>query len=129
MLEAIRAEAVVVAPTTVTQPKTVAVAQVARARLRTRMEPVGDTVAGGTGVYGKGPSGASRRPNSTDWDAESSGGPGYPGSGGEKELFGAGGSGDPGWTGAENTKAGHGAVRIIWGNRFSYPDNADVEAE
>jgi len=84
---------------------------------------------GGTGVYGKGPSGASRRPNSIDWDAESSGGPGYPGSGGEKELFGAGGSGDPGWTGAENTKAGHGAVRIIWGNRFSYPDNADVEAE
>ena len=25
--------------------------------------------------------------------------------------------------------AGHGAVRIIWGNKFSYPDNADVEAE
>lgn len=84
---------------------------------------------GGTGVRGKGASGVSRRPESIEWDADSSGGVGYPGSGGEAGLFGAGGAGDDGWNGQENTKAGHGAVRIIWGNRFSYPDNADVEAE
>jgi len=84
---------------------------------------------GGTGIYGKGASGASRRPESVAGNSDASGGPGYPGSGGEGGLFGAGGAGDDGWNGQDNTRAGHGAVRIIWGNRFSYPDNADVEAE
>jgi len=85
---------------------------------------------GGTGVRGKGESGASRRPNDIAWNSESLGGVGYPGSGGEGRLFGAGGAGErDGWSGEDSARAGHGAVRIIWGNRFSYPDNADVEAE
>ena len=47
---------------------------------------------------------------------------GRPGSGGSGSKYG-GGTGNADWT-----KAGHGAVRIIWGIRFSYPDNADIEA-
>lgn len=88
---------------------------------------------GGVGVYGKGASGATRRPEDIAWDSNASGGPGYPGSGGDKYTFGAGGAGagssDGEWNGLEDMQAGHGAVRIIWGNQFSYPDNADVEAE
>lgn len=45
---------------------------------------------------------------------------GKPGSGGDDSKYGGGGSYGSG--------AGHGAVRIIWGIKFSYPDNADIEA-
>lgn len=84
---------------------------------------------GGVGIYGEGASGAVPRPDPLDWDQEYGATPGNPGSGGDKMTFGAGGAGnDTGWNGSESTRAGPGAVRIIWGNKFSYPDNADVEA-
>jgi hypothetical protein len=44
---------------------------------------------------------------------------GNPGSGGNGAKFGGGNSQDG---------SGGGGVRIIWGIRFSYPDNADIEA-
>ena len=75
-------------------------------------------VGGGVGVKGRG-STAESRPN------QGSGGSpinGSPGSGGDGKKFGGGSSGN----GASN--GGHGAVRIIWGVQYSYPDNADVEA-
>lgn len=82
---------------------------------------------GGTGIKGMGASGASPRPDAVDFWSRAPQQPGLPGSGGEGPLFGAGGAGErDGWDGSDNTRAGHGAVRIIWGNRFSYPDNADV---
>ena len=87
---------------------------------------------GGVGIRGKGASGASVRPELEGGlgYTEASAKVGLPGSGGEEELYGAGGAGDRnGWNSSANEKAGHGAVRIIWGNRFSYPDNADVEVE
>lgn len=85
---------------------------------------------GGTGVRGAGASGASPRPVPAEFYSNHPQAPGLPGSGGEKMEFGAGGAGEKdGWDGSEDTQAGHGAVRIIWGNRFSYPDNADVGAE
>ena len=84
---------------------------------------------GGVGVRGEGPSGPPAITDPLGIDSSYTGKPGNPGSGGEKYDFGAGGAGNRyGWDGSEDTKAGHGAVRIIWGNRFSYPDNADVEA-
>lgn len=84
---------------------------------------------GGVGIRGEGASGAPAIPDSYDWDDNYTGKAGNPGSGGDKYEFGAGGAGEKnGWDGDEDTRAGRGAVRIIWGNRFSYPDNADVEA-
>ena len=69
---------------------------------------------GGVGIKGRGKDGVA--PPNTERSAK----PGNPGSGGEGEKFGGGGC---------NAKAGgHGAVRIIWGIKFSYPDNADIEA-
>jgi hypothetical protein len=69
---------------------------------------------GGVGIRGRGKDGVA--PPNTEQSAK----PGKPGSGGEGEMFGGGGC---------NAKAGgHGAVRIIWGIKFSYPDNADIEA-
>ena len=85
---------------------------------------------GGTGIRGQGASGAPVYTDKLEWEDTYSGGAGKPGSGGDKYEFGAGGAGEKyGWNGSEDTKAGRGAVRIIWGNKFSYPDNADVEAE
>ena len=43
-----------------------------------------------------------------------------PCSGGDGSEYGGGGS--------QGSGAGGGAVRIIWGIKFSYPDNADIEA-
>lgn len=83
---------------------------------------------GGTGIRGVGASGAAPRPESVEYWSNAPQQPGFPGSGGNKYEFGAGGAGEKeGWDGSENTKAGHGAVRIIYGNQFSYPDNADVK--
>lgn len=89
---------------------------------------------GGTGIYGEGASGAPARTDKSEWTGRGyeayPGKVGNPGSGGEGNQFGGGGAGNrDGWNGNANEKAGHGAVRIIWGNRFSYPDNADVTAE
>ena len=84
---------------------------------------------GGTGIRGAGASGPSPRPTPVGFWGNANQAPGIAGSGGDKMDFGAGGAGErDGWDGSEKTQAGHGAVRIIWGNRFSYPDNADVEA-
>ena len=84
---------------------------------------------GGTGIRGAGASGASPRPQPVEEYSNHPQAPGIPGSGGNKMEFGAGGAGERnGWDGSENTQAGHGAVRIIWGNRFSYPDNADIDS-
>lgn len=52
-----------------------------------------------------------------------------PGSGGEGEKYGAGGANVYGRALnqiPDYAKPGGGAVRIIWGIRYSYPDNADV---
>lgn len=84
---------------------------------------------GGVGIKGVGTSGASLRPNDIPSQQDAPGGVGYPGSGGENEEYGAGGAGYPNRLGEDLKTAGHGAVRIIWGNKFSYPENADVEAE
>jgi hypothetical protein len=84
---------------------------------------------GGVGIKGEGASGASRRTADTPDQQNAGGGVGYPGSGGEKEEYGAGGAGYPDRYGEDSKTAGHGAVRIIWGNKFSYPNKADVEAE
>lgn len=84
---------------------------------------------GGVGIKGIGASGAPRRTVDTPDQQAAPGGVGYPGSGGENEEYGAGGAGYPDRLGEDSKTAGHGAVRIIWGNKFSYPDNADVEAE
>lgn len=72
---------------------------------------------GGVGVKGKGAT-ATLPP-------EPSGTNGYngnPGSGGVGNKFGGGGGGQ------SQADAGHGAARIIWGIKFNYPDNADIEA-
>lgn len=91
---------------------------------------------GGTGIYGEGASGPAARTDSSEWVDQGGGYDDYPGragnpgSGGDKGNFGAGGAmPKDGWDGRADSKAGHGAVRIIWGNRFSYPDNADLTAE
>jgi len=82
---------------------------------------------GGVGIYGEGASGAVPRPDPLNWDQEYDATPGNPGSGGDKMNFGAGGAGNrDGWDGNESTRAGAGAVRIIWGIKYSYPDNADA---
>lgn len=84
---------------------------------------------GGTGLKGQGASGAPVR--TSDWSTGDNlpAKVGNPGSGGSGAMFGAGGAGEKdGWDGQSSTQAGHGGVRIIWGNRFSYPDNADVIA-
>jgi hypothetical protein len=83
---------------------------------------------GGTGILGAGASGAAPRPSAVEFWSSAPQQPGFPGSGGDKMEFGAGGAGEKdGWDGSDNTQAGHGAVRIIWGNQFSYPNNADVK--
>jgi hypothetical protein len=54
---------------------------------------------------------------------------GQAGSGGDSELYGGGGAGLYNMSPAvapDYAKPGHGAVRIIWGIKYSYPDNADV---
>jgi hypothetical protein len=74
-------------------------------------------VGGGVGVKGRGETAQSpgvQNPGSPARD-------GLPGSGGDGVEFGGGG------TGPQGGNAGHGALRIIWGIRFSYPDNADVK--
>lgn len=82
---------------------------------------------GGTGLNGEGASGASPRTANVPVGDDAPRVVGNPGSGGEEFLYGAGGAGErDGWDGQDETKAGHGGVRIIWGNKFSYPDNADV---
>lgn len=71
---------------------------------------------GGVGINGigaDGPAPGVQGPNGTPRD-------GKPGSGGEGTKFGGGGS--------EGQGAGGGAVRIIWGINFRYPDKADIEA-
>ena len=68
---------------------------------------------GGVGIKGRGATGAALPPI-TDGNARN----GNPGSGGSGQTFGGGGSRD--------VPAGGGAVRIIWGITYSYPDNADV---
>jgi hypothetical protein len=73
-------------------------------------------VGGGVGIRGRGTTAGAPTLQGSFEPAR----PGRPGSGGEGKLF--GGGGHPGEMG------GHGAVRIIWGIRFSYPDNADIEA-
>ena len=73
-------------------------------------------LGGGVGVRGRGTTAtAPIRQDSGDPAKD-----GNPGSGGEGKKF--GGGGHPGELGGE------GAARIIWGIRFSYPDNADIEA-
>jgi len=84
---------------------------------------------GGVGIKGIGTSGASRRTSDTPDQTAAPGRVGLPGSGGEGEEYGAGGAGYPDRYGEDGKTAGHGAVRIIWGNKFGYPDKADVEAE
>lgn len=78
----------------------------------------GGREGGGVGIKGQGSDG----PAPGDQGPENPARPGKPGSGGDGEQFGGGGGGGNG------SVAGGGAVRIIWGNKFSYPDNADIEA-
>lgn len=73
---------------------------------------------GGVGIKGQGSDG----PSPGIQPAETPARPGNPGSGGDGAKFGGGGGG------GNAANAGGGAVRIIWGNKFSYPDNADIEA-
>jgi hypothetical protein len=68
---------------------------------------------GGVGVKGKGATGAQLPPIN-----DGAGRNGNPGSGGSGSSYGGGGS--------YERPAGSGAVRIIWGITYSYPDNADV---
>jgi hypothetical protein len=68
---------------------------------------------GGVGIKGRGADGTPVTGYGKD---------GRPGSGGSGSEYG-GGTGNADWT-----EASGGAVRIIWGIRFSYPDNADIEA-
>lgn len=68
---------------------------------------------GGVGINGRGATGA-QLPELDNSNARD----GNPGSGGNGAKFGGGNS----------DGSGGGAVRIIWGIRFSYPDNADIEA-
>ena len=75
-------------------------------------QPGGD--GGGVGIKGRGATGA-QLPEITNGPGRD----GNPGSGGSGPNFGGGNTRDG---------SGGGAVRIIWGIRFSYPDNADVEA-
>lgn len=72
---------------------------------------------GGVGVKGKGAT-ATLPPAPTDF----TGYHGNPGSGGVGIQFGGGGGGP------NQDDAGHGAARVIWGIKFNYPDNADIEA-
>lgn len=71
-------------------------------------------VGGGVGIRGRGATGA-QLPALNN----SPGRNGNPGSGGRGANYGGGNTRDG---------SGGGAVRIIWGIRFSYPDNADIEA-
>jgi len=80
--------------------------------------PFSGGVGGGVGVKGRGTT-AQSRPNQGSGRSPLNG---SPGSGGDGKQFGGGSSGD----GASN--GGHGAVRIIWGIQYGYPDNADVKA-
>lgn len=75
-------------------------------------------VGGGVGIKGRGATGSSQ-PNQGSRNTAKDG---SSGSGGDGKQFGGGSSGN----GATN--GGHGAVRIIWGIQYSYPDNADVKA-
>lgn len=69
---------------------------------------------GGVGIRGRGATGA-QLPELETVGVRN----GNPGSGGLGANYGGGNTQDG---------SGGGAVRIIWGIRFSYPDNADVEA-
>jgi hypothetical protein len=71
-------------------------------------------MGGGVGLNGRGATGA-QLPELANSDPRD----GNPGSGGNGAKFGGGNSQDG---------SGGGGVRIIWGIRFSYPDNADIEA-
>ena len=71
-------------------------------------------VGGGVGLNGRGATGA-QLPDLENTVARN----GNPGSGGSGAKFGGGNAQDG---------SGGGGVRIIWGIRFSYPDNADIEA-
>ena len=71
---------------------------------------------GGTGIKGRGSDGPSPGLQGPEQPVRN----GNPGSGGDGSSYGGGGS--------QGQGAGSGAVRIIWGIRFSYPDNADIEA-
>ena len=69
---------------------------------------------GGVGLNGRGATGA-KLPVLENTPGRN----GNPGSGGSVANFGGGNTSDG---------TGGGGVRIIWGIRFSYPDNADIEA-
>lgn len=73
----------------------------------------GGGYGGGVGIRGRGATGSALTPI-TDGEARN----GNPGSGGSGQTFGGGGS--------YGVSGGSGAVRIIWGITYSYPDNADV---
>ena len=70
-------------------------------------------VGGGVGLKGRGATGA-QLPEITNGAGRN----GKPGSGGSGANYGGGNTRDG---------SGGGGVRIIWGIRFSYPDNADVD--
>jgi len=72
---------------------------------------------GGVGIRGIGSDGAPPVDQGSGNPARD----GLPGSGGDRGDYGGGCAGG-------KADGGTGAVRIIWGIRFSYPNNADIEA-
>lgn len=86
------------------------------------------TRGGGVGIMGQGAGGPA-----VDNPYPGGANAGIAGSGGDKWKYGAGGTGMqdenmPVEQVPENKRAGHGAVRIIWGIEYSYPDNAQLES-
>ena len=83
------------------------------------------SAGGGTGINGVGASGPAQ-PRQAQGATPARG---QPGSGGNAESFGAGGAclyNQSPNNAPSNTTPGGGAVRVIWGIRYSYPNNADV---
>ena len=83
------------------------------------------SAGGGTGVNGAGASGPAQPVQGQGATPAR----GQPGSSGNAESFGAGGAclyNQSPQVAPEYAKPGGGAVRIIWGIRYSYPNNADV---
>ena len=76
---------------------------------------VGGQPGGGVGIMGHGADGAPTGNGGSNAPARA----GNPGSGGDGSSYGGGSAG-------ESLSGGHGAVRIIWGISFRYPDKATL---
>jgi len=83
----------------------------------------GGHAGGGVGIYGQGVSGGTSGGHPTSWTGEGGSG-GTTGTWKKGGSYGGGGAGFYNLSDSKYTHAGGGAVRIIWGDGRSFPNNA-----